>query len=75
LKEHFTEFRLSFDLYFSSPPKKFFSNEATNSIWWTIIKNTQTFFERNACGVSQNPASPSLSEKISRRTLTIKTIS
>ena len=26
-----------------------------NPVWWAIIENTRTFFERNACGVSQNP--------------------
>jgi hypothetical protein len=31
------------------------SENLQNPVWWTIIENARTFFERNACGVSQNP--------------------
>jgi len=31
------------------------ANHAVNKLWWAIIENARTFFERNACGVSQNP--------------------
>jgi len=24
-------------------------------VWWAILKSARTHFERNACGVSQNP--------------------
>jgi len=30
------------------------SKNLQNPVWWTIIENVRTFFERNACGVSQN---------------------
>ncbi|PJB83431.1 MAG: hypothetical protein CO088_01475 [Candidatus Yonathbacteria bacterium CG_4_9_14_0_8_um_filter_46_47] len=31
------------------------SKNLQNPVWWAIIENARTFFERNACGVSQNP--------------------
>jgi len=31
------------------------SKNLQNPVWWTIIENARTFFERNAADVSQNP--------------------